>query len=76
MDREDKELHKDLVRLLETMKQRTFDDIEKVFWEKYNLDLAYWKLHLTLKLVVKTGDGTVDTITVERESDEPLGVEE
>lgn len=64
-------LEQDLGVLMVKMKQRLWRDIEGVF-QQLTFDMAYFKVHLTLKLVVEGGRRAPDTIVVEHETEEPL----
>lgn len=68
---DEKLLEEELGKLMVKMKQRTWRDIEGVF-QQLTFDMAYFKVHLTLKLVVEGGERHPDTIVLEHETDEPL----
>lgn len=71
-DREEKLLEQDLAHLMVALKQRAWEDIVRLFWQKYGYDLAYFKVKLTLRLEVQTGTREPDVILIEHETDEPL----
>lgn len=52
---DEKLLEEELGKLMVKMKQRTWRDIEGVF-QQLTFDMAYFKVHLTLKLVVEGGN--------------------
>lgn len=64
-------LERDLGGIMVKVKQRLWRDIEIAF-ERLNFDMAYFKVHLTLKLSVEKGNREPSTITVEQETDDPL----
>jgi len=70
----ERNLEKVLANTMVLAKQKLWQDIEVAF-EKFNFDLAYFKVHLILKLSVEKANREPATITVEQETDEPLGGE-
>lgn len=69
--REEKRLERRLAHAVFTGHERLWDELCKVF-EATGFDMAYFKVHMTLKLSVERGNREPTTITVEKETDEPL----